>query len=221
MQLFVLILGTINVPNAKCNYYIKAYLMDDESAAQHYQKDTHAITEFFKSLRHKFAKQSVEIHNKVQIPNELVIQKHHYEANSPYMHVLVTLPKITFTKGEKVPFLVNIACKERSKEKVEIHKISIKINQMVKLTSDQPYEKMKLFDNLIAHKSRKGLSNNHGSCIVVDESIDIPKDVPCTSTRSVNMAKIQHDNDGNKSELYDNDSHVHHSFIKKYLNPIR
>ena len=52
---------------------------------------------------------------------------------------------------------------------------------MVKLTSDEPYEKIKLFDNLIVHKSRKGLSNNHGTSIIVDESIEIPQDAPCTS----------------------------------------
>ena len=214
--------GTINVPNAKCNYFIKAYLTDDESS-QHYhtQKHLNAISEFFKSLRHKFCKQQIIIFNRVSIPNELVIQKHHYEANSPNMHVIVTLPKLVFSKGEKVNFQVNIANAERPKDKFEIHKISIKINQMVKLTSDEPYEKVKLFDNLVAHKSRKGLNTSHGNCIIVDESIELPKDLPSTSTRSVNLTRVKHDGfESNNSEA-NNDNIVHHSFIKKFLNPIR
>ena len=217
--------GTINVPNAKCNYYIKAYYTDDESSTLQFQKNLHVITEFFKSLTHKFCKQHILIHNRVQIPNELVNQKHHYEANSPNMHVIVTLPKIAFTKGENICFQVNIVSKDRLKEKFDLHKISIKINQMVKLTSDEPYEKVKLFDNLIAHKSRKGLSNSHGNCIIVDESIEIPKDAPCTSTRSVNMTRIKHsettDNHNNDLNNIDNRDHVNFSFIKKFLNPIR
>ena len=36
------------------------------------------------------------------------------------------------------------------------------------------------------------------------------------------MTKMQHESaEPTKSELYDNDNHVHHSFIKKFLNPIR
>jgi hypothetical protein len=211
--------GTINIPNAKCNYYMKAYLTDDAAVSQHFQKSINALSAFIKTLRHTYCKQHVIIFNRVNIPNEIVNQKHVYEANSPNMHVVVTLPKLVYSKGELVIFHINIANRDRSKEKFEVHKLAIKLNQMVKLTSDEPYEKVRLFDNLISHKSRKSLAQNCGNCITIDESIEIPKDVPCTSTRTVNLEKIRHEDD--ETGTGDNHPERQRSFIKKFLNPIR
>jgi hypothetical protein len=176
--------GTLNVRNAKNQYFIKAYLTDDDAIAKHYQQGVNVFDELFKSLTHTYAKQEVIIHNQLALLPELN-EQHVFEAKSSFIKVTVTLPKLIFHRDETLPLRLCIErADDKNKSPLDLHKIGFKLFQVVKLVAHLPTEKVRLFEHLVSHSSRKSVHQNSANGIIVEEFIQIPKDIPPSSSRS-------------------------------------
>lgn len=184
--------GTINVHHAKCKYFIKCYLSDDINVYNHYSHDTNIFDEMFKKLHHTYCKKEVIVHNRTGITSNGIEQKKElkYEAKSNVFKVIITIPKTEFLRGETFKMHVMIDVLE-FKELNEMFKVSFKIIQLVKLLSTTPSSKTRLFENLVSHFNRKHLQINTERGIILEEFILIPKDIPSTTTRSVDEVTIE------------------------------
>lgn len=182
--------GTLYLKHAKCQYFIKAYLTNDESVSKHYIENVNVFDELFKILNHTYAKEEITIYNRKTILPVLSDHRHVVEAKSPHYHVTVSLPKIQFNRDETIDLRVIIqhAPKEDGsfhRTELEVHKVGFKLFQVIKLTSRIPRERTRLFDVLLSHSSRKHLKENTGESIVLEEFIPIPNDIASSSSRSV------------------------------------
>ena len=177
-----ILLGTLNVLNAKNQYFMKAYLTHDESIAKHYQEGVNVFGEFFKSLNHTYTKQEVFIPTKISDLSEFNGTRI-FEAKSTHLKMTVSLQKIAFHRGDKIDLLIKVERVEEDNKRLDLHKIGFKLFQVVKLKAQIPHSKERLFENLIAHSSLKNVHQNSENGIEIKESIQIPKDIPSSSSR--------------------------------------
>ena len=178
------LLGTQNVRNAKNQYFIKAYLTNDESIAKHYQKGVNVFNEFFKSLNHTYTAHEVIIRKQVADLPQNNNEERLFEAKSSHFKVRVSLPKQVYHRGEKIQVNLIIEHTDENKHALSLHKIGLKFFQVLKLKALNPVERVRLFEHLISHSSHKNVTQNTENSIVVEEFIEIPKDIPSSSSRS-------------------------------------
>jgi hypothetical protein len=176
--------GTQTLRNAKCQYFIKAYLTHDELAAKNYINGVNVFDQFFKSLNHTYIKQEVVVRLLLMHISPNLSDKHTFEAKSGFIKVIVTLPKLIYHRNETVELHLKIENESKSVEKLSLHKIGFKLFQVLKLTSKQPVERIRLFEYLINHSNRKNVHQNTADGIILEEFIQIPKDLPSSSSRS-------------------------------------
>jgi hypothetical protein len=194
--------GRLVLKYAKCQYFIKAYLTNDESTGKHYREGVNVFDEFFKSLNHTYAKEEVVILNKTSFLPP-ICEKHVVEAKSPRYKVTVTLPKIIFSRGENIHVRLEIAhVDENDSSTIDLHKVGFKLFQVVKLTSFYPRERQRLFENLISHSSRKHLKGPNGQAVILEEFMVIPKELASSSSRNVVVVGMRNES-------------------RSHLNPIR
>ncbi len=68
--------------------------------------------------------------------------------------------------------------------------MAFKLFQVSKLRSSIPRDRTRLFEELLAHSSRKALHENFTNKIVVNEFIQIPENVRSSTTRNENYEEI-------------------------------
>jgi hypothetical protein len=107
------------------------------------------------------------------------------EAKSSQIAVTVTLPKKAFARGETIDARVVVKNIDDSEKHLDLHKVGFKIFQLVKLLSSAPVVKTRLFEHMVTHSSRKRLTKNFEDSIVIDEHVQVPKDIPPTSSRYI------------------------------------
>jgi hypothetical protein len=185
--------GTIKLPNASCNYFIKAYLTDDASVSLHYQKGVNVFETFFKSLNHTYCKEEVKIGNKIMEPSSIIPQVQRYETQSSNYKVLLTLPKGVFFSDELMHVHVEIehANPSEKTEILKLHKVSFKLFQYCKVYAEKPYRKSNLFYYMISHSSKKTFENCYADSsiknkLIIDEQILIPKNILSTTSKRFN-----------------------------------
>jgi hypothetical protein len=182
--------GTIDLPNAKCSYFIKAYITDDFSVSSHYKKGVNVFEEFFKSLSHTYCKEEVKIYNKLLLPSTITPKYHKYQTQSQHYRITITLPKETFFSDEIMRVHVEIEHSNPNDvdQAINLHKVSFKLFQFCKVYSEKPYRKSNLFNYLILHTKRKTFDEYcfKDNKIVIDEEILIPKNLLSTTSRRCN-----------------------------------
>jgi hypothetical protein len=179
------LLGSQHVRNAKNQYFIKVYLTNDEYTAKHYQHGVNVFNEFFKSLNHTYTVHEVIIRKRVLELPENNNETRVFEAKSNHLKVIVSLPKQTYHRGEKIK--LNLALHhsdtDKNKHPLHLHKIGFKLMQVLKLKALHPVEKVRLFEHLVSQSSHKNITENSENGIFVEELIEIPKDIPSSSSR--------------------------------------
>jgi hypothetical protein len=176
------LLGTIDINHARSKYFIKCYLSNDDETLRHYIEDVNVFNEFFKSLNHTYCKKEIIIHNKLA-PLEITNKEDlRFEAKSSLFKVEVVIPKNVFSRGETIKIHALV---ESNDDEVlsEMHKISFKLLQLVKLKALNPIPRTTLFENLIVHQKRKNIHHNVENGIVLEEYLQIPKEILSTSSR--------------------------------------
>lgn len=177
--------GTLNVENAHNQYFIKAFLIHNETMELLYQQGMSIFDEIFKSLNPNSVKKEVIVHNQLA-QYETTNQEQTFKAQSNRIKAIVKLPKLIYKRDETVPINLNIEHFEVDDErKLNFHKISFKIFQVLKLSANEPIERVRLFENLIAHSSRKSVHQNTKNGILIEEFIKIPNDIPSSTSRNV------------------------------------
>lgn len=174
--------GTIDVNHARCKYFIKCYLSNDNETIRHYLEDVNVFNEFFKSLNHTYCKKEVIIHNKLaplEITNK---QDLRFEAKSSLFKVEVIIPKNELHRGETIKIHALV---ENNDGQIlsEMYKVSFKLIQIVKVRALHPIPKTTLFENLVVHQKRKNINQNVKNGIILEEYLQIPREVLSTSTR--------------------------------------
>jgi hypothetical protein len=187
------LLATVNLKNAKCHYFIKAYLTTDETISKHYLSGVNIFDQFFKTLNHTYCKQEVVVCNP-PAPLPGIFEKHMFEARSKHLKVAVRLPKLIYSRGETIKVTCNIDHVDPidKKHPINLHKIAFKLYQTTKLFAKDPYPKSHIFNTMIMHKSHKHVHEVNSNDVVLEEYIHIPKDIPCSNTRSLANEEIRH-----------------------------
>lgn len=203
--------GSVNVNHAKCRYFIKCYLSSDFDVTKYYTNNVNVFTNNFKVLSHFVCEKEVLIQHEPILSHHLTTnQELVYEAKSTNFKVTATLPKVEFHKNEMFKIQLFI---ENNNSIKEFYKISFKLIQSVKLISTLPTVKSKLFENLIAHTSKRYIKQNINGVFLLEEFIQIPEKISNTTSKSllksVNVKGTQHPNN------------ILVNALLSHLNPIR
>ncbi len=181
---------SITIKHGHCHYFIKAYIISDSHVLSHYKRDVNVFDEFFLKLNHTLCKQVVQITNSRVLSNGAYTELHQvFDANTNNFKVVVTLPKVTFAKGEVIPIHVLIQHVNEDAHENKIHldlrKIEFKLVEYVKLTSVFPVERVRISEHTIASKRRRNLHEDKSHVITVEENFELPKDCQSSSSKLV------------------------------------
>jgi hypothetical protein len=170
----------IAVKHGQSHYHVKAYITDDPYVFMQFKKDMTLLDEFVSRMNHTFCKQDVQVVNARVLSNGVYTDDNQvFDAKTNNFKIFVTLPKLTFAKGEVIPIHVLIKHANDhdndNKHHLDLHKIGFKLVEFEMLTATFPAERVRINENVIAHKKRRRLHENKSHEIIVEEDFELPK----------------------------------------------
>lgn len=162
--------GTVNLPNASYNYYIEAYITNEDikhdTADNEYhngnehQNDVHVsngiqnsfkhLFELFKSSNHTYCKREIKIYNQIMKPDELLLQtpllkQQIYEAQSPSLRIRLLLPKKAYFSNDIIPIEIEIENLQTARMLDNASNVSLASSMTQESVSNQlPHHHLKL-----------------------------------------------------------------------------
>lgn len=191
-QLPEILQGTIKLPFATCEYFLKAYLTDDLNVTLNYQRGVNAFEEFFKSLNQTYCKEEVKISNRLISPSNLRQTVQQYQTQSSNYRIAIIIPKKIFYSNDIIDIHAEIehANEDDFIETLKLHKISFKLFQCCKLHADKPFPKSHIREQFITQITKRKFDDDYEDNekrikIVINQQFLIPPNLLSTTSKRI------------------------------------